>query len=270
MGVTTVTCTATDADDGASSPASKTFTVTVAPTGTTTTLGAVPTNPNFGAPVTFTATVAKSSANTATPTGTISFFLDSSGTPVATVNLVGSTASFTTSGLGAGGHTMVATYNGDANFASSTSTPPTAVTVGTTTTITSPHPGALIVAAGTRVLVKNTTVGPVIVQRGGALDVEGSTIASLSTSSATAVRLCASTVKGSVSVNGSTGFVLIGDSGDDACGPNSIGGSLTLQHNTHGVEAIGNHVVGAVTTSGNSGTGAFPEDSASEVSGNGP
>ena len=236
---------------------------------TTTSLVANPTNPAFGAPVTFTASVTPSPGSA----GTVSFFLDGSPNAVAVVPLTNGSASFTTSGLGAGTHSMVASYSGAPGFPfgsdPSTSDPAT-VTVGTTSTVTGSHPGALIVGPGTSVLVSQATVGSVIVQSGGAVDVESSSIASLSASGASALRLCASTVKGSVTVNGAQGFVLIGDSTDDACPINTIGGSLTLQNNTHGVEAIGNHVAGAVNTSGNSGTGAFPEDSAPDISGNGP
>jgi hypothetical protein len=43
-----------------------------------------------------------------------------------------------------------------------------------------------------------------------------------------------------------------------------------LQNNHSGLEVEGNHVAGTVTNAGNSGSGAFPEDTAPDVSGNGP
>nr|MDQ6948061.1 hypothetical protein [Actinomycetota bacterium] len=110
--------------------------------------------------------------------------------------------------------------------------------------------------------------GSVIVQPGGFLDVEHSTIASLVATRPAALRVCASTLRGSLSVTGATVFVLVGDRGEDGCRPNTIGGSLVLTGNTGGLEAIGNHVAGAVVNIGNSGAGAFPEDNSPEVSDN--
>ncbi len=99
------------------------------------------------------------------------------------------------------------------------------------------------------------------------MDLENSTVTSLVTNRPGSVRVCAGTLNGSAVVSGATGFVLIGDSGDDGCKPNTIRGVLILANNTHGLEAIGNHV-SFVLAAGNSGAGAFPEDNAPEVSGN--
>jgi hypothetical protein len=72
--------------------------------------------------VTFTATV-HAASGTATPTGTVAFKDGgtSLGTPV-TLNGSG-VASFTTSTLSSGSHTITAVYSGDSNFATSTSAP---------------------------------------------------------------------------------------------------------------------------------------------------
>ncbi|MEA2298039.1 MAG: hypothetical protein QOF77_975 [Solirubrobacteraceae bacterium] len=105
--------------------------------------------------------------------------------------------------------------------------------------------------------------------RGAALDVEGSTISGgVRVSAGAGMRVCASRTRGSISVGGARGFVLIGDSGDDGCLPNTVGGSLRLAGNTHGLEVIGNAVRGGLRASRNSGRGAFPSDRAPEVSGN--
>jgi hypothetical protein len=59
-----------------------------------------------------------------------------------------------------------------------------------------------------------------------------------------------------VSVTGSTGFVLIGDAGDDGapgCGPDTISGPVTLSGNTAGVQLGGNTIHGPVSLTGNSG-----------------
>jgi hypothetical protein len=74
-----------------------------------------------GQPVTFTATVTSSTADA--PTGTVTFYDGS--TALMTVSLTpatqGAQATFTTSGLALGGHTITAVYSGDATFADSIS-----------------------------------------------------------------------------------------------------------------------------------------------------
>lgn len=212
--------------------------------------------------------MAASGANAASPMGTVSFSIDGA-SPVATVALVGGQASFTTSGLGAGPHTVTALYGGDAHFAASTSSPAT-VAVTTATTVTGSHPASLVVARGSAVLVKDAAVGgSIIVEAGGSLDLEGSTVAgALLASSPGSVRVCASRVQGQFVVSGARGFVLIGDSGDDGCGPNVVGRDLMVENDHHGVEIIDNHVAGAVAVTDHSGAGPFPEDSVPEVSGN--
>jgi uncharacterized repeat protein (TIGR01451 family) len=83
-------------------------------TGSSSTTLASSQNPSeFGKPVTFTATV------TAGATGTVTFF--DGATALGTVPLAGGTATFTTSSLTIGTHSITATYNGDAIFSASTS-----------------------------------------------------------------------------------------------------------------------------------------------------
>jgi hypothetical protein len=75
-------------------------------------------NPSLsGQSVTFTATVTSAAG---TPTGTVAF-LDGS-TTIGTGTLAGSIAIFSTSSLSGGTHSITATYTGDANYNSSTST----------------------------------------------------------------------------------------------------------------------------------------------------
>jgi hypothetical protein len=76
---------------------------------------------NFGQPVTFTATVT-SQGYEGTPTGTVSFFDGGSNIGNSNLNAAG-IATLTTSSLSVGTHTITATYNGDTNFAPSTSPP---------------------------------------------------------------------------------------------------------------------------------------------------
>lgn len=72
----------------------------------------------YGQSVTFTALVSVLSPGSGTPTGTVTFTID--GVNQAPVALSGNQATFTTSSLAAGNHTVSATYNGDGNFAIST------------------------------------------------------------------------------------------------------------------------------------------------------
>src|SRR6266403_1672610 len=76
-------------------------------------------NPSiFGSAVTFTATV-KPATGSGTPTGTVTF--NDGTTVLGAGTLSGATATFTTSGLTGGTHSITAIYGGDANFANSTS-----------------------------------------------------------------------------------------------------------------------------------------------------
>jgi len=72
---------------------------------------------NRGVAVTFTATVTSSAASI--PTGAVTF--QDGATTLGTGTLSGGTATFTTSGLGTGAHSITAIYGGDANFTGSTS-----------------------------------------------------------------------------------------------------------------------------------------------------
>ncbi|HEX7925754.1 MAG TPA: Ig-like domain repeat protein, partial [Bradyrhizobium sp.] len=102
--------------------------VTLAPTTTSLVSSANPSTP--GQSVTFTATVSGSGS----PTGTVQF-KDGATNLGAAVTLAGGTASFTTSSLSTGGHSITAVYGGDSN--NGTSSGGLTQTVGPTTTSTS-------------------------------------------------------------------------------------------------------------------------------------
>ncbi len=87
-----------------------------APSATTTTVTSSSNPSHFGEPVTFTATVASGSG---TPTGTVTF--KDGATILGTVALAGSAATFTTSALERGTHSMTASYSGAPGFLASTS-----------------------------------------------------------------------------------------------------------------------------------------------------
>ena len=73
---------------------------------------------NQGQSVTFTATVTPNTSGT--PTGTVTFFADST-TNLGTASLSNGQAKLSTSTLSAGNHTITAQYGGDSNFTGSTS-----------------------------------------------------------------------------------------------------------------------------------------------------
>jgi hypothetical protein len=82
---------------------------------TTTTMTSSAPRAGFSQPVTFTATVSPTIAGSGVPTGSITFM--DAGVPLATVLLDGGGhATFTTTALAAGSHTITARYNGDAGF----------------------------------------------------------------------------------------------------------------------------------------------------------
>jgi hypothetical protein len=99
-----------------------------APLDTTTAVVTSGTPSFLGQPVTFTATV---SAASGTPTGSVTFSVD--GTPTTPAPLSGGVATFTTSALGVGAHTITAAYGGATGFNPSASGPVSqTVQVGTT------------------------------------------------------------------------------------------------------------------------------------------
>jgi Bacterial Ig-like domain (group 3)/FG-GAP-like repeat len=90
-------------------------------TGTTTALTSSVNPSNFGAPVTFSATVASTLAgDTLVPTGTVSFKDGSTVLGPGTLNSLG-VATLSTSTLAVGTHSVTATYGGDTTFTGSTS-----------------------------------------------------------------------------------------------------------------------------------------------------
>jgi uncharacterized repeat protein (TIGR01451 family) len=116
--------------------------------------------------------------------------------------------------------------------------------------------GSVNAAAGTTVVITNSSIG------GG-----------ITASSPNSVSVCGSTVNGSVYISGASGFVLLGDPGDDNCAGNSFGSGVTLSNNHAGVEVSHNSKIGGtLTLSANSGSALFddahPEVEANTIYGN--
>jgi Big-like domain-containing protein/YDG domain-containing protein len=122
-----------------------------------------------------------------------------------------------------------------------------------TTVISGDHPGPVTVASGTTVIISGGHVtGAVDVRPGGSLTIDnGSTVTgSVSASSPASVRICASTINGSVSVSGATGPVVVGDP-INACPGNVIGSTVSLNNNHGGVAVGGNRIGGGLNCAGN-------------------
>ena len=98
-------------------------------------------------------------------------------------------------------------------------------------------------------------VGDVTVEPGASLVATGARIeGNLAASGAGSVRLCDSTIFGTIRVSASRGLVAFGaDHGRPACLGNQIEGTVVITGNTAGVEFDGNSVVGPVTITANSG-----------------
>ena len=130
-------------------------------------------------------------------------------------------------------------------------------------------PGAVILSGGSWCIVSATVGGGISVASGTVVIVSNSTLkgALSATDSPAGISVCNSTVQ-SVTVIGSTGFVLIGDPGDDLCLGDTVHGQLSFTANHAGLEVGHNGTTNGVSMNSNSGTGAFAEDAAPEVEGN--
>jgi hypothetical protein len=232
---------------------------------TTTTLTFTPPVPAINQAVTFTATVTHEFPNAIGPTGTVSFFIDGSATPLATVPLVGNTATFVTT-FGGGNHTVVARYNGDGNYLASTSDAATP-NVPCDRTITGTFSSLTLTTPGSVCVLGAHISGGISAGKGVVLDVENSTVSgSISTNGAAGARICGSST-GTIVIAKSTAFVLVGDPANN-CPANTVAGSILATSNTNGLVIVGNKVSGTVTASGNSGAGPLAVYPAPIVSGN--
>jgi hypothetical protein len=142
--------------------------------GTTTTLTSSPNPSNGGQSVTFTATVAAVPPGTGTPTGQVTF--QDGATVIGQVPVDGSgVASFSTSALALGSHTVTATYASDTNFAASNgSTVQTVQNLNATTTTASSSPNPSVF--GQLVTFTSTTTSGAGVPVGTVTFTEGATV----------------------------------------------------------------------------------------------
>jgi hypothetical protein len=123
-GTQTLNVTFTPTDAANYTTATKAVSLVVAQAGTTTSLSVSSASVVAGASVTLTAQVASSPG---TPTGTVSF--KDGTTLLNTATLSGGSATYATTPLAVGSHSLTAVYGGDANFTTSSTASATTVTV---------------------------------------------------------------------------------------------------------------------------------------------
>jgi len=112
-----------------------------------------------------------------------------------------------------------------------------------------------------------TFSGNVSVSGGKSVYITNSTMKNFNATDPGPVSICGSTT-GNIKVSGATGFVLVGDPGDDGCAANSINGSVSLNSNSAGVELAHNQIANNVSVNGTTGAGPFPEDDRASIEAN--
>ncbi len=162
----------------------------------TTTVSAAPTSANVGQNATFTATVTANAPGSGTPTGTVDFYDTSTSTDLTPggVALAGGSASFSTTSLAAGSHTVKATYTGDGNFVTSYGTAG-AVTIGQTIFVLDPSAGGALSLSGSA-----------SINISGGIYVDSSSSSALSASGAPSIKASVIDVHGGVQKSGSPSF----------------------------------------------------------------
>jgi hypothetical protein len=135
-------------DSNYATSASTALDVSIGQDSTTTSVGAAPSAPVVGQPVTYTATVAVVAPGAGTPTGTVTVTGHAGTLCTGTLNGQSpDTAACTAADSAAGSDAVTATYNGDTNDQSSSSSPALAVPVSaaaTSTAITTSDPAPVV------------------------------------------------------------------------------------------------------------------------------
>ncbi|MEU4116797.1 Ig-like domain-containing protein [Kitasatospora sp. NPDC028055] len=229
----------------------------------------------FGQPVTFTDTVCPAPPSTdpaLPPSGTVTFRDGSTVLGTGTLAPGGGAhcgqAQVTFGNLLPGSHTITAQYSGDGSFLAGG--PETLTEVVTcANVITGDVHGGVDATAPSTCVIGATVHGSVRGAAGGALFIGDSTVfGGVHSENGTLFGMCGSSTTGTVEVGRASGFVLVGDPGDDGCTGNRVNGSVHLDDNHAGAELIANRIGGSVEVNGTTGTGPFPEDSRAEIEGN--
>ncbi len=222
--------------------------MTVSQASSTTTLTSSANPSALGQAVTFTATVSGAS-----PTGTVQF--KDGGTLLGTGTLSGGTASFSTSALTAGSHSITAVYGGDTNNLTSTSSmlSQTVNQAATATSLTSsPNPsnvGQSVTFTATVSSAGGTPTGTVTVLFGDGTSASGTLAGGTATINhnyaAGGTYTATATYNGSVNFNTSTGLAT------QQVGPKTSNTTLTSSPNP---SIVGQSVTFTATVSGAGGT----------------
>ncbi|KOG37410.1 hypothetical protein ADK74_36615, partial [Streptomyces decoyicus] len=210
-----------------------TDTQTVNRAATSTTVTSAPDPSVFGQGFTVTARVAAVPPGAGTPTGTVTFTIDGVGPFDVALDASGQ-AHFTNSTLAAGGHTVTAVYNGDADFSGSTGSHTQSVhQAATTTTVTAlPDPSV----SGQRFTV-TAVVAPLAPGAGVptgtvtfALSGGGSIEVPLDATGKATVRgsLTAGQYTGTATYNGDVNFTRSSDSTTHTVTPSAFGQAVTV------------------------------------------
>jgi len=129
--------------------------------------------------------------------------------------------------------------------------------------------GTVRLLAGTTCIRGATIGGSLIVPAGASVVVVDSTIrGSLTATKPGSVSVCDSTVGGRARISRATGFVLLGDPGDDICAGNTFRSSVTLSSNHGGLDVGANNITGNTSVTRTDGVGPFPDDVGAEIVGN--
>jgi hypothetical protein len=157
----------------------------------------------------------------------------------------------------------------DPNPANNTSSPATVVNVVCAQLITGSVPTQTVGSAGTACVRGATVNGNLNISGASDVVIINSTILGNITAGGSGARaLCNTRVNGAVTISGSTGFVVLGDPGDDLCAGNRIGAAVTLSSNSGGLEVESNTLSANLNVYSTSGIGPFPEDNAPEIESN--
>ncbi len=249
---------------------SNTVTQKVNQASTSLVLSASPNPSHFGQAITLSAQTTPGSG----PTGTVSFYQDAPPNgdliDTATLNASG-LATLVTTALPPGTYSIYAVYSGDTNYLTSQSNTLT-LTVGySSSCLSGTISGGYTVTSGQSICISGKVSGGISVQSGGALFLNGANVSGAITSNgAAAIRICGSNISGNLTVSGTTGYVMIGDGGDDgtpACADNTITGTVTISGNSGGIEIAGDTINGTLSVSGNTGGPEDPEIEGNHING---
>jgi hypothetical protein len=229
-----------DGNHESSTSTAYTHTVQKADSSTTLTGPAGPVD--FGTSAPLSVTVAAVAPGAGTPTGTVT--LTDGATVLGTSPLTASggngVASFSVGDLLPGTHNLVATYGGDGNFNGSASTGTVAVSVTCRSNQTSTVNGNMTIGSGSTCVTAPTVTGSIFIGSGARVFLSANVYGNITSSGANTVAICGTNGNGRLTISGTTGSVLVGNSNSRNCGPTRFYGAVTIDGNHGGLTIVGN------------------------------